>query len=214
MEAEFDEAPSKWNTSVPFWSRGVLFYPRIVPDPSSAKAARTRRDVVQAAIESWAVDNAGSLGDVAAAAGVGRTTVNRYFPNRAALVAAVDAECRTRFARAVQQARPDAGSGLAALQRVCGEILQLGPVLGLIFADNALVDPDTWGAGSGPEALAGVVLRGQADGSVAADLPVDWVLTHTWTSLFGAWLVIRSEAVTTAEASGLLARTLAGGIGG
>lgn len=185
-----------------------------MPTPPAGKALRTRRDIVQAAIESWAVQNAGSLGDVAEAAGVGRTTVNRYFPSRAALVAAVDDECRTRFAAAVQHARPDDGTGLAALQRVCGEIVQLGPVLGLIFADNALVDPDTWGAGSGPDALAVVVGRGQADGSIAADLPEGWVITHTWTSLFGTWLVIRSGSATTAEASRLLVRTLAGGIGG
>lgn len=184
-----------------------------MPAPAPGKAVRTRRDIVQAAIESWAVDNAGSLGDVAGAAGVGRTTVNRYFPNRAALVAAVDAECRTRFAAAVQHGRPGDGPGLTALQRVCAEIIQLGPVLGLIFADNAPVDPDTWGEGSGPEALALVVVRGQSDGSVATDLPLDWVVTHAWTSLFGAWLMIRSQAATTAEASRLLVRTLATGIG-
>ena len=189
-------------------------YTRPVSTPPAGKALRTRRDIVQAAIESWAVDNAGSLGDVAEAAGVGRTTLNRYFPSRAALVEAVDAECRMRFAAAVQHARPDEGPGLTALQRVCGEIVQLGPVLGLIFADNAPVDPDTWGAGSGPEALAVVVVRGQSDGSIAADLPEGWLITHTWTSLFGAWLMIRSSSATTAEASRLLVRTLATGIGG
>ena len=105
---------------------------------------RTRRDIVAAAIECWAADNSASLGEVAVTAGVGRTTLNRYFSDRAQLISAVDAECRARFAAAVGRARPAEGSGLTALLRACGEIVHLGPVLGLIFADNALVDPDTW----------------------------------------------------------------------
>ncbi|WP_375423143.1 TetR/AcrR family transcriptional regulator [uncultured Friedmanniella sp.] len=180
--------------------------------PPAGKSARTRRDLVQAAIESWSVDNTRSLGEVAHAAGVGRTTLNRYFPSRAALVAAVDEECRIRFDAAIRGARPDADDGLAAVVRMCAEVLQLGPVLGLIFADSALVDPDSWGAGSGPEVMTAGLLRGQRDGSVASDLPAEWIATHTWTTLFGAWLVIRSEDATTAEVTQLLARTLTGGI--
>ena len=42
-------------------------------DTSQGKAARTRRDLVEAAIVCWAGDNGRSLGEVADAAGVGRT---------------------------------------------------------------------------------------------------------------------------------------------
>ena len=77
-------------------------------------------------------------------AGVGRTTLNRYFTDRAQLVAAVDQECAARYDAAVVRSRPAEGSGRDALLRMCTELIQLGPVLGLVFADNALVDPDTW----------------------------------------------------------------------
>lgn len=178
-------------------------------ETSPGKATRTRRDIVQAAIDCWAVDNARSLGEVADAAGVGRTTLNRYFSNRAQLVAAVDEACRALFAQALARSRPDEGSGLVALQRACTEIVQLGPVLGLIFADNALVDPDTWGD---PDTLGLLIIRGQADGSIASDLPADWVAIQTWTTLFAAQLMLQTGTATSHEVSQLLVHTLARGI--
>jgi AcrR family transcriptional regulator len=205
----------KWNTRVPFWS-SVDLLPRVAPMPSapSPKVTRTRRDIVQAAIECWSTDNTASLGDVAELARVGRTTVNRYFSSRSELVAAVDEECRTRFSAAVVRARPADDAGLPALQRVCAEFIQLGEVLGLVFADNALVDPDTWDEEGDVDAVAEIVSRGQADGSIAADLPLDWLTTLIWTSLFAAWLRIQSGSGTRHEVSLLLNRTLAAGIAG
>jgi AcrR family transcriptional regulator len=188
-----------------------------VPEAAeSAKATRTRRDIVAAAIECWSADNSASLGEVAVAAGVGRTTVNRYFSDRAQLITAVDAECQMRFAAALVRARPAEDSGLTALLRVCGEIVDLGPVLGLIFADNALVDPDTWGTDeSGDESgdeFTALAARGQADGSIAPDLPLAWVVTLVWTTLFAGWLMIKTETLTRVEVSQLLSRTLASGV--
>jgi AcrR family transcriptional regulator len=191
----------------------------MVARAQSGRAARTRRDIVSAAIVCWSADNTASLGSVADTAGVGRTTVNRYFSDRAQLVAAVDVECRERFTAACSRARPDEGTGLEALQRVCTEIVQLGEVLGLIFADNALVDPDTWDGDTtdgspASDPIGALVLRGQSDGSLAVDLPADWVATQTWTSLFAAWLMIQSGTLTTHEVGRLLTRTLARGVAG
>lgn len=185
----------------------------------STKSQRTRRDVIQAAIDCWSADSSASLGAVADHAGVGRTTVNRHFPTRSALLGAVDQECRERFTAAAGRARLTEGSGLEALLRCCVEIVDLGTVLGLIFADNAPVDPDTWAegldpdsAGDGQDAIGTAVARGQADGSIDPTLPLDWVVTWTWTSLFAAWLAIQGETASRHEAAGLLTRTLAGGV--
>lgn len=178
------------------------------------RTSRTRRDVVDAAIEVWALDNTASLTAVAAAAGVGRTTVNRHFPDRAALVAAVDAECRARFGQAAERADLGTGTGWERLRRFCLEVLALGPVLGLVFADNALVDPDTWGEDEEDDPFALAVAVGQQDGSLAADLPLEWVVTHVWTSLFGAHLITRTDGPLRHEAGQLLVRTLGRGLAG
>lgn len=206
--------------------------------PGGGRTARTRRDLVQAAISCWSADSSASLGQVAQTAGVGRTTLNRYFTDRAELLAAVDAECRDRFLAAVVRARPADGTGREALQRLCVEIVELGELLGLIFADNAVVDPDTWGtdpvdgAASAAAAveheegkdgedddndgdpLGAAAVRGHADGSIDPTLPPAWVATLAWTSMFAAWLSISSGATTQHEAGQLLVRTLGRGIAG
>ncbi len=180
-------------------------------DERPTKSDRTRRDIVDAAIEVWADDNSASLGEVAQRAGVGRTTLNRYFPDRSRLVAEVDGECARRYAAAVARSRPAEGSGREALMRLCAELIQLGPVLGVVFADNALVDPDTWYAAD-DDPLGVVVGRGYDDGSLATDLPPEWIGTFVWTSLFAAHLVIRAGTSTWHEAAGLLTRTLTSGL--
>jgi AcrR family transcriptional regulator len=204
----------------------VKICPTIAAVDLSPTARRTRRDLVDAAIDCWSEDSGASLTAVAQAAGTARTTLNRYFASRAELVAAVDAECRDRFASAAARARPEEGTGLAVLQRLCAELIGLGPVLGLIFADNALVDPDRWdtsepGSDFSAQAdqqdstgIGSVVLRAQADGSVDPELPAEWVATTVWTTLFAAWLCIRGGSATTHEAALLCGRTLARGVGG
>ena len=52
---------------------------------------------------------------------------------------------------------------------------------------------------------AALAARGQADGSIAADLPLAWVVTLVWTSLFAGWLMIKTETLTRPEVSQLLA---------
>jgi AcrR family transcriptional regulator len=184
-----------------------------VTDERPTKSDRTRRDIVDAAIEVWAEDNSASLGEVAERAGVGRTTLNRHFADRSALVQGVDAECARRYAAAVARSRPEEGSGRAALMRLCTELIQLGPVLGVVFADNALVEPDTWYA-EDDDPLGVVVGRGYTDGTLATDLPPDWIGTFVWTSLFAAHLVVRAGTSTWHEAAGLLTRTLTSGLAG
>jgi AcrR family transcriptional regulator len=58
----------------------------------SGTRARTRRAILDAAVVLLAGDPTASLGDVAAAAGVGRTTVHRYFPERSDLLAAISTD--------------------------------------------------------------------------------------------------------------------------
>ncbi|MGW7694593.1 TetR/AcrR family transcriptional regulator [Streptomyces asiaticus] len=76
----------------------------------SATRTRTRRAILDATVARLSADHAASLADVAEAAGVGRTTVHRYFPERSDLLAAIGADVRDRVEAATARARLDDGS--------------------------------------------------------------------------------------------------------
>ena len=181
----------------------------------SQAATRTRRTIVDAAVACWSVDSSASLGEVAARAGVGRSTLNRHFAGREELVAAVDRVSQERLGAAAEAARPGEGTGLEALTRTALALLEQEEVLGLVFADNALVDPDRWETepGDASGGVPGLVARGHRDGSIDAGLPAEWVETVLWTSLFAAVLTLRGGTLTRHEVGTLLARTLGSGIG-
>ncbi|OLT14342.1 hypothetical protein BJF78_02600 [Pseudonocardia sp. CNS-139] len=143
---------------------------------------RTLRDHVAAAILDAAATvlaergDAASMGDVAAAAGVGRTTLYRYFPNREELVRALGraalAELADRLAEAHLE-RVDVAEGLARVGRA---------VLGAAGKYRALAH-----TAREPEATDEITARlraplhqlferGAADGTLRTDLGADVLL--------------------------------------
>jgi AcrR family transcriptional regulator len=168
--------------------------------------------IVDTAIETLAVTPAAALGEIAAAAGVSRSTLHRHFADRADLVAAIDEECRRRFDVATHRAEPTDGTGLDALTRLCLEYFELGPVLGLVFADNAIIDPDEW-PDDGEAGMIMVIRRGQRDGTVDPQLPCEWLIITFWVLLFGAWQAAQHGETQRRDVPGLLTRTLVGAFG-
>ncbi|MCO8273593.1 TetR/AcrR family transcriptional regulator [Actinoplanes sp. TRM 88003] len=144
---------------------------------------RTRQAIIDAAIDLLAGNPACSLGDIAAAAQVGRTTLHRYFGERADLLSAVAAEGGERLGRAAILADLDRGSGAEALLRLCREYFDLGSLLSLMFSDQG---GECWES-QDEHSLIGVIERGHADGSIDPALPSDWVLALLWSQLYAAW---------------------------
>ncbi|MEV4345289.1 TetR/AcrR family transcriptional regulator [Actinoplanes sp. NPDC049596] len=151
---------------------------------------RTRQAIVDAAINLLAGNPACSLGDIAAAAEVGRTTLHRYFAERADLLAAVSVEGGERLARAARLAELDRGTGAEALLRLCREYFDLGALLSLVFTEPG---DECWTAPDGAPPLAAVVKRGHADGSIDPVLPADWVIGLLWSQLYAAWEYLRDH---------------------
>lgn len=186
----------------------------------SPTAVRTRRDIVTAAIDCWAEDSAASLGRIARRAGVGRTTLNRYFSGRRALVAAVDAICREQMAEAVGRAAMAEGTGASALQRFALAVLEQQGLLGLIFSDNPVIDPDTWDSGADrtdaedapSDGVEAVVARGRRDGSLDPAIPTEWIESVLWSTLFAGHLGRRAGR-SQHEVGQLVVHTLAHGVG-
>ncbi|WP_194396397.1 TetR/AcrR family transcriptional regulator [Microbacterium atlanticum] len=150
-------------------------------NPESATRERTRRAILDAAIATLTKRPAASLGDIADAAGVARSTLHRYYGDRTTLEAAIHEYVKAEHLAAVERARPADGTGIEAFARLASELLdQLHVFAWWMYADNYQggleVDPE-----SRPEQI---VARGHADGSIDAAMPADWVVSMLWSALY------------------------------
>lgn len=175
-------------------------------ETATGARARTRRAILDAAISAIAEDPAVSLGQIADAARVGRTTLHRYFPERSDLVDAVSAEAFARLRSASDRVRVSEGTGREALLRLAQEYLELGDVLTLMF--NETVPECTWVDPGEEEALVTVVRRGLEDGSLDPALADEWVQGTMWSLLYLAWATLRGRTMSRHDVVASLLRTL------
>ncbi|MFV2100156.1 TetR/AcrR family transcriptional regulator [Micromonospora sp. LOL_024] len=184
----------------------------MVTTEESGSRARTRQAILQAAIEVLSRNPAASLGEIATAANVGRTTLHRYFAERSDLLAGVIAEGVARLNRATTRARLGSGSGAEALHRLCAEYFDLGDLLSLIFADPQLVADPAWATQVCDADFHSLVARGHADGSIDPALPSAWVQSVLWAQLYAGWSYLTEHDVSRQEVLGLVTHTVAGAV--
>ncbi len=151
---------------------------------------RTRAALLTAAIDALTDNAAASMSDIAKAAGVARSTLNRYFPDRAALTEGIEAFVESQYEEAVQQARTAEGTGLAAYLRIVDEMLERLDSLGWWMRAGADADPDDFECESDAGIIA-VIQRGQQDGSVDTHFTPLFMVGATWSLLTSAHLDIR-----------------------
>jgi AcrR family transcriptional regulator len=172
--------------------------------------ARTRRAILDAAIETLTRTPNASMGDIATAANVGRTTVHRYFPERSDLVDAISADALEQVSRATNRARLDDGDASAALGRLCQEYFELGDVMMLLFTMPDLLTRPEWQEESEDDrVLLRLVERGQREGTIDPELPAEWVQQVLWSLQYTGWEMVRSYDKPKHEALTLCLRTLA-----
>jgi AcrR family transcriptional regulator len=176
---------------------------------STAKT-RTRRAILDAAVTVLARDSSASLGEVATAAGVGRTTLHRYFPERSDLTAALSIHTLERVAEATQRAAPAHGPAPDALGRLCREYFELGDALTLMFNDPQISASELWREEAEHDReLFALIERGQADGTIDATMTTTWIQYTLWALLYSAWSLMREQSLPRHEALGHCLRSLA-----
>ncbi|KXK63129.1 hypothetical protein AWW66_04940 [Micromonospora rosaria] len=180
----------------------------MVSSPESGSRTRTRQAILDAAIEVLGQNAAASLGEIATAAQVGRTTLHRYFPERSDLLAAVSAEGAARLRRADERARLDEGTGAAAFHRLCTEYFDLGGLLSLLFAEPQLITDPYWSEEGCDDDFVAMVARGHADGTIDPALPADWLQSTLWSQLYGGWSYLAEHDISRHEVLTLVTRTL------
>lgn len=147
--------------------------------PQSGVRERTRNAILDAAMTVLADRPAAAMADIAAAAGVGRSTVHRYYPERADLLRALARHVHELSNVAIERAAPAEGPPEAALRRVVESQLDLGPIMLFVYCEpTVLADPElTAYLDTGDEAIVDVLDRASAD---RPEYPPGWARRVFW----------------------------------
>jgi AcrR family transcriptional regulator len=145
-------------------------------------------------------NGAARLEDIAVAANVGCTTVDRYFPERSDLLAAISLLALEQIAAATQRARLNEGRADAALTRLCEEYFELGDMLMLVFNEPQVMGKE-WEEDSEADCdLRELIERGHAEGSIDKTLGPVWLQSVLWALLYSSWEYVGRHSASKHEA--------------
>lgn len=181
---------------------------------STAVRERTRTAILHAAIRMLSHNRSAGFRDIAAEAGVARSTVHRYFADRTALLAGLAGFVDDEYERVVRESRLEEDSGLEAMLRLATGLVDRLDVFGwwLQPFDDA---PGTESTDTASETddlydpqIDAVVARGHDDGSIDSQLPSVWINTLLWSMLYSVNALYQHVPMTLGEARAHLLRTM------
>ena len=158
-----------------------------MPSPSSAtpsKRDRTRHALLESGIAVLVTNPGAALGAVARHAGVARSTLHRYFADRAELVEAINSHVEAQYEEAIEGADIESGTGYEAFERIVEE-LQDQIELFSWWMQTIHAEVDDFDSEPDQQLLT-TIRRGQADGTIDDQLTAEWIHTMLWTALWTA----------------------------
>ncbi|MCM6771959.1 TetR/AcrR family transcriptional regulator [Nocardia sp. CDC159] len=178
---------------------------------ASGVRSRTRAAIVEAALAVWAREIAAPLTDIAERAGVSRSTLHRYFPERQNLLDAVLMES-LRVLDAVVARAADAATPLDRLTTLLRSFVEVGDRVVFLYADPDRFTGNPHWRPVGNRSLRTLIEAAQSDGVLDAALPASWI-----EAVFNAHIYVAAEAAQAgAEPAHVIAdravRTLLGGV--
>jgi TetR/AcrR family transcriptional repressor of mexCD-oprJ operon len=136
---------------------------------------RVSAAILEAAAKVLAADgDQASMLDVAAAAGVGRATVYRYFPSRQALLDELANVALEQAGQQLDAAGLDRVSAAEAISRSVRALVGVGDYFVVLERERVRPDPERLEAEIGAR-LRAVLERGQANGEIRDDVPASWL---------------------------------------
>jgi len=179
-----------------------------------ADAERNRERILDHAVGLLAERPGVGMAEVAAAAGIGRATLYRHFPNREDLIDALRDRAGEETEQAIADSRLREDSASDAFARLIAAILKIGDRYAFLLAD-----PRRPGFDAEREQRIGVPLlelveRGQAAGEFSRELSPRWLLTVFGAVVVNAVREIEAGFLDRADAPRIVTATLLRGYAG
>lgn len=179
----------------------------------TAVRQRTRRAILEAAVVVWATDFAAPLSEIADRAGVSRSTLHRYFPERQALIDAALVDALARLERSCEDATVHCTTAAEEIEGLLRASIRMGDAVIFLYSDPARFGshpsrPDT---NAGDPEFPELLRRAEAEGALA---PVDprWAETVFYALSYSASEAITSGMLPPHAAADLAVRTFFHGL--
>lgn len=186
-----------------------------VPEAASPRrrsdAERNHAAIVDAALRLFAQHPEATMTEVAKAAGVGRVTLYAHFPSRQDLIeAVVDRAVAETAAESLGDLPPGATAGEAVSTLVGRSWRALHRFGRLSALAQRELGADRLRDRHGPvlDEVGALVARGQADGSLRADLPGSWLVTTVYSLIHAAADEVEAGRLAAEDAAAVLEATL------
>ncbi|WP_211207387.1 TetR/AcrR family transcriptional regulator [Stackebrandtia nassauensis] len=180
-----------------------------------------RRDLLEVAAEVLTTDPTASLGDVAAAAGISRTTLHSRYPKRDDLLLAVSRDAVARISEGIAEVGLPGADGTAAehadgLRRLIATLVPLGARMHFLLRhSSADLDADlAANVAALDEPIDAFVREAQRAGVVKPELAPWWVISTLYSLTYAAWDGVAAGRLAPLDAPSQVFDTLLGGIGG
>ncbi|MBZ4019424.1 TetR/AcrR family transcriptional regulator [Streptomyces purpurogeneiscleroticus] len=182
--------------------------------PLRADAERTVRTILEVAERVLSEDPAASLAQIAAAAGVARTTVHRRFASREALIDAMAVHAFRQVEEAIDVGRPDTAPPLVALHQITANVIQAKSSWRYTVGQPQLRDPEAVAAHERIFAKCHLLLgRAQQAGLLSPEADLDWT-RRVYHALIEQAIQVQASASTDPDAlAASVVDTLLNGLG-
>jgi TetR/AcrR family transcriptional repressor of mexCD-oprJ operon len=179
-------------------------------DGRRAIAVRNRDALLTVALDVINRDPDASMNEIADAAALGRATLYRHFPTREDLLTALRQRAREQGIAAMDEARPDDGDPIAALERIVDALFAVGKRNRVLFGPGR-AKPSLAERERHFEPVTRTFERAQRDGIIASDITANWLTTALRHLLGAAATEIESGRLKREDAPALVIRQLIDG---
>jgi TetR/AcrR family transcriptional repressor of mexCD-oprJ operon len=172
-----------------------------------------KQAVLDIATRLLAANPRASTQEIAAAAGISRTTLHRMFPSRDALIADLGLMAIERIGAAFASARLEEGTAVDALGRLVEAVVPAVHQFAFLVGEAQLMENEELMTGDLElqRDLEQLLRRGQEEGAIRYDLPVAWLAHSLAGLLLAADEASRLGSIAPRETTTLILEMFLGG---